>query len=55
VRFTPVVPGLIFPGFWVVVAESAQGFVGSFGFGSRGVPRPPDADGLGSLGTFGCP
>ncbi len=41
VRWTPVAPGLIFEGHWVVVAERF-GYEGSFG------PRPSDTDGVGS-------
>jgi subtilisin-like proprotein convertase family protein len=55
VHFTPSDPGHLFEGYWVVVAEHPQGFVSTFGAGSDGTPRPPDADGQGSLGTFGCP
>jgi subtilisin-like proprotein convertase family protein len=54
VRWTPVFPGLLFEGFWVVVAER-YGFESSFGTMAGSLPRPPDDDGLGSQGSFDCP
>ena len=54
VRWTPLVPGILFPGNWVVVAE-AQGVESSYGVQSSGSPRPRDADAAGSVGNFGCP
>jgi subtilisin family serine protease len=53
-RWTPIVPGLIFEGFWVVIAERL-GLEGPYGVMTGGAPRPPDADAAGSAGSFGCP
>jgi hypothetical protein len=54
VRWTPVFAGLMYEGYWVVVAEKTA-LEGSYGTMSSGSPRPPDGDGQGSEGTFGCP
>lgn len=48
VRWTPIVPVLVFEGHWVVVAERF-GYEGSYG------PRPSDTDGAGSVASVGCP
>jgi subtilisin-like proprotein convertase family protein len=53
-RWTPLVPQLIVNGLWVVVAER-DGLEGSYGTGTGGVPRPPDADKTGSVVNVGCP
>jgi len=53
-RWTPVIPQIIFEGYWVVVAENLT-LEGPYGFMSGGLPRPPDSDGAGSLGSFDCP
>ena len=55
VRWTPVVPALLFPGYWVVVAEERSvGFEGLYGVQTGGTPRPRDADGFGRDGNHGC-
>jgi hypothetical protein len=53
-RWTPIVPGLIFEGYWVVIAES-RSVEGPYGTVSGGFPRTPDTDGLGSVLSVGCP
>ena len=55
VRWTPIVPELIFPGYWVVMAEEKSLFLeGSYGVQTGGAPRTKDADGNGSGGDIGC-
>ena len=52
VRWTPLIPAIMFAGHWVVIAESF-GIEGSYGSGIGG-PRSKDADGMGSS-TNVCP
>lgn len=53
-RWTPASPEDLLDGFWVVVAEWT-GVEGSYGATTAQGQRPPDLDGSGSAGTFGCP
>lgn len=55
-RWTPVIPEIVFEGYWVVVAENLPVTLeGPYGFMTGGAPRPPDSDATASLGNFGCP
>jgi hypothetical protein len=54
VRWVPLVPPVIFEGYWVAVAERL-GLEGSYGVMSGGLQRTPDTDGAGSESTINCP
>jgi hypothetical protein len=53
-RWTPLLPGILFEGYFAVVAEKLT-LEGPYGIITGGAQRPPDSDGAGSDNNFGCP